>query len=86
MKINPTLLKDRTGTEALTSLLKAYILGNGPQVQFNFVDMDTLKDAQANPQKHRDIVVRVAGYCEYFVNLDRTLQNEIMQRTMHELQ
>ena len=85
MKINPTLVKDEAGGDAIKALIKAYIAGGGPQIQFNFVDPDTLKEAQLHPEKHGDIVVRVAGYCEYFVNLDRTLQNEIIKRTIHDL-
>jgi pyruvate-formate lyase len=85
MKINSTLMKDEAGSDAIKALIKAYLAGGGPQIQFNFVDPDTLKEAQLHPEKHGDIVVRVAGYCEYFVNLDRTLQTEIINRTMHEL-
>ncbi len=86
IKVNPTLVNDEAGTNAIKSLIKAYIKNGGPQIQFNFVDPDMLKEAQLFPEKHNDIVVRVAGYCEYFVNLDRTLQDEIVQRTMHEME
>lgn len=85
LKVNPTLVKDASGTEALIALIKAYFKRGGPQIQVNFVDIDTLKDAQLHPDKHRDLVVRIAGYCEYFVNLDSKLQSEIIQRTIHEV-
>ena len=65
-------------------LLKAYILGMGPQIQINFIDAAALREAQTQPEKHRNLVVRVGGYCEFFVNLDRTLQNEIIERTAHD--
>jgi len=84
IKVNPSLLKDPQGEAALKSLLKAYIIGLGPQIQVNFVDADALKEAQVNPDKHRNIVVRVGGFCEYFVNLDKVLQNEIIERTVHD--
>ena len=84
IKVTPSLAKTAQGTKALKGLLKAYLMSKGPQIQINYVDADALKDAQVHPEKHRDLVVRVGGYCEYFVNLDHTLQNEIIQRTMHE--
>jgi len=85
LKVNPTLTKTDQGTAALKGLLKAYILGKGPQIQVNFIDAEALKEAQIDPDKHRNIVVRVGGYCEYFTNLDKTLQNEIIERTEHGL-
>ncbi len=84
LKITPTLAKSAQGTKALKGLLKAYLMSMGPQIQINYVDADSLKDAQVHPELHRDLVVRVGGYCEYFVNLDQTLQNEIIERTMHD--
>ena len=86
MKVNGTLLKDEQGTEALKGLIMAYLNDRGPQIQINFVDADELIAAQKEPEKHRDLVVRIAGYCEYFVNLDRKLQSEIIARTLHELE
>lgn len=85
LQINPYLFKDSTGTRALASLLRAYISGGGPQIQVNFYDLEAMKDAKLHPEKHRDLIVRVGGYCEYFVNLDGNLQNEIIQRTLQEV-
>lgn len=84
MKISPSLVKDREGTEAVVRLLKTYIREKGAEIQFNYVDANALQEAQREPSKHRDLVVRIAGYCEYFVNLDYKLQNEIIERTLHE--
>lgn len=84
LKVTPSLAKTAQGTQALKGLLKAYLMSMGPQIQINYVDTDALKDAQVHPENHRDLVVRVGGYCEYFVNLDYTLQNEIIQRTIHD--
>ena len=84
MKISPSLVKDEEGTAAVVELLKTYIREKGAEVQFNYVDATALQEAQKEPQKHRDLVVRIAGYCEYFVNLDYKLQNEIIERTLQE--
>ncbi|WP_025122448.1 MULTISPECIES: glycine radical domain-containing protein, partial [unclassified Serratia (in: enterobacteria)] len=63
-----------------TLLRTASILGNA-QMQFNCVDRETLLDAQQYPEKHRDLIVRVAGYSAFFVELCRDVQNEIISRT-----
>jgi len=84
-KINPSLLSTKTGTLAFKSMVKAFLKRGGPQLQVNFVKQEDLLDAQKNPQAHRDIVVRIAGFCEYFVNLDYHQQNEIIMRTEHEV-
>jgi formate C-acetyltransferase len=57
---------------------------NGHHVQFNVVDAATLRAAQAQPEKYRDLIVRVAGYSDYFVDIGRELQNEIIKRTAHD--
>lgn len=85
VKINPELVHSDAGLHALELMLKAYISGQGPQIQFNFVDAETLKKAKAAPQNYRNLIVRIGGYCEYFVNLDQALQDEIITRTVHEL-
>ena len=52
-------------------------------MQFNVVNAETLRDAQKHPEKYRDLIVRVAGYSDYFVDLGEDLQNEIIRRTEH---
>jgi len=84
LKVNPSLVKTPQGVAALKALLEAYLLGDGPQIQINYVDIHTLREAQKNPDAHRNLIVRVGGYCEYFVNLDPSLQNEIINRTIHD--
>ncbi len=86
LKVNPNLFSAEYGTKALKTLLKVHLQDGGPQIQVNFVSLDELKDAQKHPEKHRDLVVRVAGYCEYFVNLDVNEQIEIINRTEHEME
>lgn len=84
-KISPSFIKDRVGTEAAIRMLKVYLEQMGPQIQINYQNPKDLLDAQVHPDKHRDLVVRIAGYCEYFVNLDHRLQSEIIERTLHEV-
>lgn len=84
-KISPSFVKDRAGTQAAIQMLKVYLQEMGPQIQINYQNPKDLLDAQIHPDKHRDLVVRIAGYCEYFVNLDHRLQCEIIDRTMHEI-
>jgi len=56
---------------------------DGHHIQFNVVDADTLRKAQNNPEEYRNLIVRVAGYSDYFSNLNEELQNEIIARTAH---
>lgn len=85
VKINPDLVRSSQGLDALHTLIKTYVDNDGPQVQFNFVDAETLKKAKQQPQNYRNLIVRIGGYCEYFVNLDSALQDEIITRTVHGL-
>ena len=56
---------------------------DGHHIQFNVVSADTLRKAQENPEKYKSLIVRVAGYSDYFINLGESLQNEIIKRTEH---
>lgn len=83
MKFTPALLQDETGLDRLTQLVRTYFKLDGHHVQFNVVTADTLRQAQACPEAHRDLIVRVAGYSDYFCDLSRELQDEIIARTEH---
>jgi formate C-acetyltransferase len=83
MKFTPDLLKDQKGINALVSLIRSYFKLDGHHVQFNVVDAETLKEAQKRPQDYSDLIVRVAGYSDYFCHLNEQLQNEIIARTQH---
>jgi formate C-acetyltransferase len=83
-KLTPQLLADDAGLEKLGHLVRAYFKLDGHHIQFNVVDKATLRAAQQDPEKYRDLIVRVAGYSDYFCNLGETLQNEIISRTEHE--
>lgn len=81
VKLDPAFFRDATGRRKLTSLVRTYLKKGGLQIQINLVGQKTLRAAQREPEKHRDLIVRIAGYCEYFHKLDRALQEEIIQRT-----
>ena len=82
-KFTPALLADETGRRGLRALVRTYFRLGGHHVQFNVVDADTLRAAQAHPEEHRALIVRVAGYSDYFCDLGRALQDEIIARTEH---
>ncbi len=71
------------GINQLTGLIRSYFRMDGHHIQFNVVDSDVLKDAQQNPENYTDLIVRVAGYSDYFNDLGLDLQNEIISRTEH---
>jgi len=83
MKLTPHILDDDEGLNKFVHLVRAYFKMDGHHVQFNVVDSETLKEALINPEKHRDLIVRVAGYSDYFCDLGRSLQEEIITRTEH---
>jgi formate C-acetyltransferase len=83
-KLNPSLLKDDEGLDKLVQLIRTYFRLDGHHIQFNVVDAATLHAAQENPGQYRDLIVRVAGYSDYFCDLGHTLQDEIIARTEHQ--
>ena len=78
------ILKDDVGIDRLAQLVRTYFRMDGHHIQFNVVDAATLRRAQEAPEDHRDLIVRVAGYSDYFVDLTPELQEEIIQRTAHD--
>jgi formate C-acetyltransferase len=82
-KFTPRLLEGQEGIDNLAHLVRAYFALGGHHIQFNVVSADMLRDAQKNPDKYRDLIVRVAGYSDYFCDLTRALQDEIISRTEH---
>ncbi len=83
-KLLPKLLKDEKGLANLGALVRTYFRMGGHHIQFNVIDADTLTDAQKHPEQHRDLIVRVAGYSDYFVDIGKALQDEIIARTTQE--
>jgi pyruvate formate-lyase/glycerol dehydratase family glycyl radical enzyme len=81
MKFNPQVLEGEDGLENLKDLIRSYFRLDGHHIQFNVVDAETLRKAQARPEEYQNLIVRVAGYSDYFVDLGKDLQNEIIART-----
>ena len=81
MKFNPQVLAGDDGIDKLADLIRSYFRLDGHHVQFNVIDAETLRQAQQNPEHNRNLIVRVAGYSDYFVDIGRDLQNEIITRT-----
>ena len=77
----PNLLKREEDQKKLASLIRSYFKMGGHHIQFNIIDTATLHDAQQHPEEYRDLLVRVAGYSDYFNDMTEQLQNEIIART-----
>ncbi len=85
-KISPVILEDENNQVKLAALLRGFFAGlHGWHVQYNVVDRETLLDAQAHPDNHRDLVVRVAGYSAFFNTLSKDTQDDIIARTEQSL-
>ena len=82
-KFLPQVLEDEKGITKLAHLIRAYFKMDGHHMQFNVVNSDELRRAKDYPDDYRDLIVRVAGYSDYFVDLTLQLQDEIIERTTH---
>ena len=82
-KLTPSLVDDDNGIEKLMALIRTYFMMDGHHIQFNVCSAATLRDAQKHPENYKNLIVRVAGYSDYFNDLGETLQNEIISRTEH---
>jgi len=78
--MHPTVLSNQGGVDKLRDMTKAYFENGGMEVQYNVVDTETLRAAQVEPTQYRDLVVRIAGYSAYFVELGKSLQDDIIAR------
>lgn len=83
-KFSPEFFEDEGSYQKLTALIRSYFSLDGHHIQFNVVCADTLREAQKHPELYRDLIVRVAGYSDYFNDLGEDLQNEIIRRTEHQ--
>ncbi len=84
MKIHPSVVKGREGSRKFLELIRAYLRKGGFHVQFNIVDSRMLKQAQAEPDNYRSLLVRVAGFTQYWVELGKQIQDEVIARTEYE--
>jgi len=80
-KFTPSLVEGENGLKNLAHLVRSYFKMNGHHIQFNVVTAETLRAAQERPEQYRDLIVRVAGYSDYFCDLTKGLQDEIIART-----
>lgn len=83
VKIQATFLDNEAGYNAFKNLIKTHFHMGGLQLQINCLDQEVLREAQQRPELHPNLIVRVAGFSEYFRNLDRSLQDEIISRVAH---
>jgi len=84
-KFTPALLEDEKGLDSLVHLIRAYFRLDGHHIQFNVVTAKQLREAQKHPEEHKDLIVRVAGYSDYFNDLGDELQDEIIRRSEHDV-
>jgi formate C-acetyltransferase len=80
-KFTPDVVAGNNGLDNMANIVAAYFNMEGHHIQFNVIDRKTLIDAKANPDEYRDLIVRVAGYSDFFGNLSEALQDEIIDRT-----
>jgi formate C-acetyltransferase len=83
MRFLPSLLRHEDGIACLASLIRSYFVLGGHHIQFNIVDAATLQAAQETPENYRDLLVRMAGYSDYFNDMNADLQADIIARTEH---
>lgn len=83
IKVNPQTVKTDRDLHKLAALIRTYFAQGGHHMQFNIVDRAILLDAMDHPERHRDLLVRVAGYSDYFTLLSRDIQREILSRSEH---
>ena len=83
MRFSKSALKTDESLAALRNLIETYLRRGGFEIQVNVVSADTLRDAQEHPENYPDLLVRVAGYSDYFVHLNPNMQAEVIARTEH---
>ena len=81
MRIHPSSVSTDEGLGKLKEMTKTYFSNGGMEVQYNIVSAETMRAAQVDPQTYRDLVVRIAGFSAYFVEMTPDLQNDIISRT-----
>jgi formate C-acetyltransferase len=85
LKIHPSALNGEDSSEKLREMTYAYFASGGMEVQYNVVSADVLRAAQKAPKEYKDLIVRIAGYSAYFVELSTDCQNDLISRTENNL-
>lgn len=83
IKFTKSMLATEAGRKAARGVLETYLRRGGFEIQVNVVGRESLRDAQEHPERYQDLLVRVAGYSDYFVHLNRNMQEEVIARTEH---
>ena len=83
LKLSPAAVAGEDGGNNLSALIRTYFESGGHHIQFNIIDRETLLRAQQNPAEHQNLIVRVAGFSAFFCQLDRDVQDSIIERTEH---
>jgi formate C-acetyltransferase len=83
VRFQKATLESRTGLEAVAALIRSFFAQGGMQIQLSVISREEMLAAQREPERHRDLIVRIGGYSEYFTNLDRDLQDSVIARTEH---
>jgi 4-hydroxyphenylacetate decarboxylase large subunit len=84
LKLHPTAVRGLNGTRKLLDIVRAYMRKGGFHVQFNVVDSKDLREAQSRPEAHRDLMVRVAGFTQYWCEIGKPIQDEVIYRTEYD--
>jgi 4-hydroxyphenylacetate decarboxylase large subunit len=84
VKIHPSAVRGLEGARKLLDLTRAYMRAGGTHIQYNIVDSRMLRDAQQHPDRYRDLMVRVAGFTQYWVEIGKHIQDAIIARTEYE--
>ena len=85
MSFTPDILEGNANRRKFRELIRTFFAMGGFQMQFNLVGASVLREAQAYPERYRDLIVRVAGYCSYFVDESPQVQEQIIERTLHQI-
>ena len=83
LKIHPSSIQEDEGVRKLEDMTRTYFDQGGMEIQYNVVDADTLRKAQKNPEDYHNLVVRIAGFSAYFVDMTTEMQNDIISRAEH---
>lgn len=84
LKLHPTSVRGATGSRKLLELTRSYLRKGGFHIQYNIVDSRTLRDAQQHPENYRELMVRVAGFTQYWCEIGKPIQDEVIARTEYE--
>ncbi|NLF27718.1 MAG: pyruvate formate-lyase, partial [Clostridiales bacterium] len=85
LELHDTVFRNDEGLKKVAQLVRTFVLLGGHQLQLNAVSRETLLDAQAHPDRHRQLIVRVWGWSGHFVQLDRMYQDQIIARTSYSI-